>query len=109
MRVQVTIIEPGSFVTKGVTENAVLLPYHPAYTNPKSGSHATRAFFESAATGGADPEKAAQRFYELAHLSNPPLRFSIGKDSIASAREQLKQVAADIDGYETWSEGINFP
>ncbi len=103
---KVTLIEPGAFITKGVTENMVKVPAHPAYANTSLSSHATRAFLDNAATAGADPDKAVKRFYKLAHLPEPPLRFLVGKDAVATARQQMKSVIADVDKYEAWSEGL---
>lgn len=94
-------------MTKGPVQNAVNLPHHSAYTDPKFGCYSTREFVASTESVG-DPNKAAERFYELAHLPEPPLRFSIGKDAIFSAKEYLRKVATDVDKYESWSEGIGF-
>lgn len=84
----------------------VKIPTHPAYTNAKLSSHATRSFLDNAATTGSDPDKAVERFYKLAHLPEPPFRFILGKDAVATARQQVKSVVADVDKYETWSEGL---
>lgn len=74
----------------------------------KFGSYRAREFVANATIVGADPNKAVQRFYDLAHLPDPPLRFTIGKDAIVSARGHLQNVAAGVDKYESWSEGIDF-
>lgn len=86
----------------------VTTPLHPAYDNPRLPSFAARQFSGQLVSTAADPEKAVVRFYELAHLPNPPLRFPIGKDSVASGREQIRKVIADLDQYESWSEGLGF-
>ncbi len=105
---QITLIEPGAFFTDAITTNFVLTPLHPAYDNPNLASVAVRNSSDQLLLIAADPKKATIRFYELAHLPNPPLRFPIGKDSVASGREQIKNVIADIDQFESWSEGLEF-
>ncbi len=105
---QITLIEPSVFITNGITTSLVKTPVHPAYDNPKLGSAAIRGFVDNALSIGDDPKKAAARFYELAHLSDPPLRLPIGKGAIVGGREQVKKIIADIDQYESWSEGLGF-
>ena len=100
------MVEPGLFATKVVADNLTKLPVHPAYTNPKLNAHATRVLFENVNTVGADATKAVERFYDLAHLSDPPLRFVIGTNAAASVRNHLKGILAEVDKYESWSEGL---
>lgn len=57
---------------------------------------------------GASTQKGVEKLYELAHLPEPPLRFLMGKDSIALVRKQVQQIVADVDKYETWSEELVF-
>lgn len=83
-----------------------MLPAHPAYTKPNLGSNLVRDKIANFLDTSGDPHKAVKRFYELAHLANPPLRFLLGKDAIAASREQLKRVEGDTDKYESWSEGL---
>lgn len=105
---QVTIIEPGGFVTPGPSRNLIVPPVHPAYTRPDLGSNIVRGQIANAPNTSADPEKAVKKIYELAQLPDPPLRFLIGKDAIAISRQHSKSVWEDADKYESWSEGLEF-
>ena len=46
--------------------------------------------------------------YDLSLLPNPPLRFVLGKDAIATVKEELKGIEEDVVKYESWSEGLDF-
>ncbi|KAJ3488438.1 hypothetical protein NLI96_g2858 [Meripilus lineatus] len=107
--IKISLIEPGTFTTPAINENNVKVPPHPAYTNPNLEANKVRGFLDGAAAAvGGDPNKAVARFYELAHLDQPPLRFTIGKDAIVFVRQQVERIVADIDQYESWSEGLGF-
>ncbi|KAJ3488421.1 hypothetical protein NLI96_g2857 [Meripilus lineatus] len=106
--IKISLIEPGTFITPGGSQNLVTVPAHAAYSNPELKANYTRAILGGGAVIGGDPNKAVARFYELAHSPQPPLRFTIGKDAIGIVREQVKRVVADLDQYESWSEGLEF-
>ncbi len=86
----------------------VKLPVHPAYVKPDLTVNIVRGLVANAPNTSADPDKATKRFYELAQLAEPPLRFLIGKDVIAATRGQLKKIGDDADKFESWSEGLGF-
>ncbi|KAJ3488423.1 hypothetical protein NLI96_g2855 [Meripilus lineatus] len=84
--IKISLIEPGTFTTPAIN-NLVKVPPHPAYTNPDLKVNMLRTFVDGASGVGADPNKAVARFYDLAHLAQPPLRFTIGKDAIVVVRQ----------------------
>ncbi|KAJ3491716.1 hypothetical protein NLI96_g530 [Meripilus lineatus] len=104
--IKITLIEPSGFVTKGLTENLVKVPAHPAYTKPDLVVSHIRNLVNNATKTSEDADKAVRRFFDLAQLPDPPLRLVIGTDAITFSRKQLQKVAADIDKYEAWSEGL---
>ncbi len=86
-----------------------MLPAHPAYTKPGLPVIAVRSALENLNDPNnkfGDAEKAAHKFYELASLSDPPLRLILGQDAIEMIRSKMKSVASDIEKYEAWSSDL---
>ena len=105
------MIEPGAFYTETVKKSGAgtSIEYsHPAYTSPNLPSAMLRKFLGSGQKMGADPAKAVQRIYDLSLLPNPPLRFVLGKDAVATVKEELKSLGEEVAKYESWSEGLDF-
>ena len=57
--------------------------------------------------GRGDSQKAAEAFYKLANLPDPPLHFVVGVDAVQMARKKLEELKASLDQYETWSVGLD--
>ena len=80
---------------------------HPAYTNPAlPGAASRRAFEDKTDKWPGDTRKAVAKIYELAQLEDPPLRFALGKDCIATHRAKLVQLEENLGKYESWSEDL---
>ncbi|KAF9232134.1 hypothetical protein BU15DRAFT_81565 [Melanogaster broomeanus] len=105
--IKVTIIEPGPFRTKIVTENMKSAPQLPAYADPQSPSSQIRAYFspESGAVDG-DADKAVAAMEKLAHLDNPPLRLPLHKWTVAAIKEKIQKVLEEVQAYESWSNDL---
>ncbi|EED79409.1 predicted protein [Postia placenta Mad-698-R] len=99
----ITLVEPGSFNTSAL-DNGVKLPQHPAYATPDSASTAFRKAVETFEMPG-DPEKGAERIYELAALPNPPLHLVLGADAVLTARKKAADLAREVEEYASWSDG----
>ncbi|CAL1713830.1 unnamed protein product [Somion occarium] len=105
--IKIVIIEPGVFRTNITSTSLIKIPPHPAYAKPTNPSTFVRSLFEpSAESHGSDAAKACEKFYDLAQLPDPPLRFPVGKDVFGRIRTQLKSIADDAEKYESWSEGL---
>lgn len=105
--IKVTIIEPGPFRTKLVTENTKILPQLPAYADPKSPSSQLRAYFsqEEDPTDG-DADKAVVAMEKLVHIDNPPLRLPLHRMTVASIKEKMQNILEDVQAYESWSDDL---
>ncbi|THG96423.1 hypothetical protein EW026_g5403 [Hermanssonia centrifuga] len=104
--IKITLVEFGGFETKG-RDNMVQVPAHAAYLKPSLVSAATRSYLLNTSVRiGGDAVKAIAKVYDLAQLENPPLRLPLGKDTVAGFREKLAKIVADVDRYESWSEGL---
>ncbi|CAL1703540.1 unnamed protein product [Somion occarium] len=103
--IKVTLVQPGFFRTD-VGAKSVVFPIHPAYTNPTLPGTIFRAFLASGKEIGSDTAQGVEKIYELACLSEPPMRLALGIDAIRDIRAELKGVEADVGKYESWSEGL---
>ncbi|KAF2127756.1 NAD(P)-binding protein [Dothidotthia symphoricarpi CBS 119687] len=102
--IKFTCIEPGGFRTDwsgrsmqfGELEN-------PAYDHmdPKKlaeGRHHKQA---------GDPPKAAQVFYDLAIMDDPPMRCAVGTDAYAAMNDKLEKYKESVKKFEKWSTSTN--
>ncbi|EJF57886.1 NAD(P)-binding protein [Dichomitus squalens LYAD-421 SS1] len=81
-------------------------PEHPAYSNPAlPASHARKVGWDNV-VAWKDMRRSAELFYKIASDPNPPLHFVVGKDAIEATRKKITALAADIDLYEAWSNGL---
>ncbi|OBZ77727.1 hypothetical protein A0H81_02421 [Grifola frondosa] len=102
--IKITLVEPGGFQTDAHA-NRVATPIHPAYSSPTSPAAQTRKFIGGNPLPG-DPKKAAEVLYKLAAFPDPPFHFPVGKDFIRASRKKVANYLADVDKFESWSEGI---
>ncbi|KAF9238679.1 hypothetical protein BU15DRAFT_88303 [Melanogaster broomeanus] len=78
--IKITIIEPGAFNTKIVTDNMKASAQHPAYADPKSPSSQTHA------------DKAVAAMEELW--------------AVALVKEKIQSVHEEVQAYESWSDDL---
>ena len=103
---QVTIIEPGWFHRESADVDRWCLQ-HPAYTGEHlAGTRARKGTWGNDFTRYKDPRKGVEVFYKAASLPDPPLHFLVGKDAIEGVRKKMTDLAATIDQYESWSDGL---
>ncbi|KAG2365232.1 NAD(P)-binding protein [Suillus spraguei] len=105
--IQITIIEPGPFRTPIFKDNMQVVPQHPAYADPELPGSKFRRFVTSGLADG-DTDKAVVVIEKLTHLDDPPLRFPLHRNAVASGREKAKSLTETIDKYESWSENVYF-
>ncbi|OJT10612.1 hypothetical protein TRAPUB_12860 [Trametes pubescens] len=115
--IKVAIIEPGAFKTSvfNLDTNMIMVPQHPAYTNPALPVYNFRGAFMKGAgkeadtpadLAPADASLAVAKIIEFSRLSSPPLHFPVGKDSIGLIREKIRTLTEEIDKYESWSDNL---
>ncbi|KAI0668234.1 NAD-P-binding protein [Trametes maxima] len=117
--IKVTIVEPGSFKTSARDKNMVMVPQHPAYTDPALPVRNFRRIFLKDAgqpedaeinadffSESADAGKAVSKIIELSKLGKPPLRFAMGKDSIGAIKKKIETVSAEVEAYAGWSDNL---
>lgn len=105
-RLQVVIVEPGSFATP-VLGNTLQAPSHPAYTKPGSAVASLRQWIAKASGEvAADPARAVEAIYRVAQMPDPPLLFPLGKDAVQRARGHAARLLADADRVASLSENL---
>ncbi|KAH9894798.1 NAD(P)-binding protein [Cubamyces lactineus] len=102
--IKITLIEPGWFHTNMKDATQWSLP-HPAYTNPELPAAQLRAGWGSSLFPG-DVGKGAAAIYKIAALTDPPLHFPLGEDAIAMMQAKSAGIKQVIEGYSSWSEGL---
>ncbi|KAI0671225.1 NAD-P-binding protein [Trametes maxima] len=100
--IKVTLLEPGYFRSDLYGRVKWSAP-HPAYKDPDSPVSRLRAGWESYVPAG-NPEKAAEIFYRVAGISDPPLQLLVGEDAVATTKEMLAELVKTVETYESWSE-----
>ncbi|PIL35060.1 hypothetical protein GSI_02847 [Ganoderma sinense ZZ0214-1] len=103
--IKVTIVEPGPFATNVNKGDSQWAPTHPAYDRPELPAAVFKKDLAQLIPPG-DARKGMEAVYKLASLEQPPLRFPLGKEAVAAARAKMSAFLADVDKYESWSEGL---
>jgi len=106
--IKITLVEATWFRTDVLGRSLVLTEPHPAYVGPTSRTASSRKWLESDPKVPGDTVKATAVIYRVAAMPNPPLQFVLGQVGIDSTRDQIAALAASMDQYESWSEGLDF-
>jgi len=105
--IRIVIIEPGWFRTNVTGEKLVSVPVHPAYDKPHLPTAIVHNHLASRPLVRGDTAKAVEVIYRIGNMPEPPLRFPLGKDCVATVRSQTAALIAITDKYESWSEGLD--
>jgi NAD(P)-dependent dehydrogenase (short-subunit alcohol dehydrogenase family) len=107
--IKVTLVEPGAFRTDFLSErsirdaSAVIADY-------ASTAGAMRAVLaKMAGKQIGDPLKAAAAIFRITREPQPPLHLVLGSDALRRTREQQAQLAADLERFEAFSLGTDYP
>ncbi|KAF7348899.1 NAD(P)-binding protein [Mycena venus] len=85
---------------------AVFFPAPDAYRGEGLPSQVVREWFQDGSGIRGDPRLGAEAIYRFSKLESPPMRWAMGKDSIGGVRMQIKQVTAETDQFESWSDNL---
>ncbi|KAI0073378.1 NAD(P)-binding protein [Panus rudis PR-1116 ss-1] len=101
--IKVTLLVLGSFRTKGL-DNTVTLPAHSAYNKPTIGGNPLRGALKEGSIHQQDPDKAAAKIYEVAYMTDPPLRLPVGADAVATIKAKSAHLAEVAEKYGSWAD-----
>ncbi|OCL13041.1 NAD(P)-binding protein [Glonium stellatum] len=102
--IKFTCIEPGGFRTDWAGRSMDFAENkNPAYDHINS----KETMGKRHGTQAGDPPKAAQAFYELAIMENPPLRCIIGSDAYARINKKLEDYAQNVRRFEKLSNSTD--
>ncbi|PCH43483.1 NAD(P)-binding protein, partial [Wolfiporia cocos MD-104 SS10] len=90
--VKITLVELGGFRTN-VTNAAIHIPQHPAYSSPRSLSTTLRELYRNHVLLG-DVDKATEAIYGVSLLQELPFRLPLGKDAISHIKAQSARILA---------------
>lgn len=90
------------FRTEAPINNAIITPLHPAYENSPSAKlrESVTEDFVNAAPAAAE---AAERFYNVSQLADPPLHLPLGKFAVKAATTHYTKVLEETKQYANWS------
>ncbi|KAI0811179.1 hypothetical protein BC629DRAFT_1589916 [Irpex lacteus] len=106
--IKVTLVEAGAFRTS-VFQSIVQFPIPDIYLTPGSGVAQVNKIFEEILkpeTKMGDPQKFAEKIWQLLALPDPPLRLPLGPDAVDLIEGQLKRISSDVDAYKSWSADV---
>lgn len=106
---QITLVEPARFRTNIAIGPEVTYPVHPEYANPTLPVAFYRQLFGNPEHELLqDPAKGVKAIYKLAELESPPLRFPLGTNAVARAKEKIASFMGEVEKYESWSQDMAF-
>ena len=76
---------------------------HPAYDH----INARKSMGDRHGTQAGDPAKAAQVFYDLAVMDDPPMRCVVGTDAYTNINKKLDAYKENVQKFEEWSNSTN--
>jgi len=104
--IRTMLVEPGFFRTE------LLTPESTSYAKPTIEDYAERTE-QTVATWNSmngqqsgDPAKLATALIQLAALDEPPLRFAVGADAVATFEQKAKDLLAQADAYRELSSNL---
>lgn len=102
--IRFTCIEPGGFRTDWLGRSMEFGEIdHPAYDHI-NGKESAR---QRNGTQAGDPAKAAQVFYDLAVMDDPPIRCIVGTDAYSAINKKLESYTESVKQFEKWSNSTD--
>jgi len=102
--IKITNFEPGMFVTSITESNEAWLPIPPAYLDADGKPFTPSVADKYPVTGS--PLKAAEVFWRISRLDNPPLRLPLGKDAIRGFTAWGEAFLKGVQEVSSWSDDI---
>ncbi len=108
LEVGVMVVEPGPFRTDFLGRSGVEARQHISDYVPTVGK--TREYFRSqAGKQPGDPQRAVEAIVAAVSDMNPPHNLLLGKSALMRFRKRLQEWNAELDRWQTITEGADFP
>jgi NAD(P)-dependent dehydrogenase (short-subunit alcohol dehydrogenase family) len=106
--IHTTIVNPGFFRTELLSAEST--QYAEASIKDYAARSAAQQEFWKSQNGrqGGDPAKLARALITIASAEPPPRRFIAGADAIATAKQKVADLQAQIDAYRDLSSSLSF-
>jgi NADP-dependent 3-hydroxy acid dehydrogenase YdfG len=106
--VHVMVVEPGPFRTDFLGRSGVEAKQRISDYEPTAGK--TREYFNSqAGKQPGDPQRAVEAVVAAVSDPNPPKHLLLGKIALTRFRKRLQDWNAELDKWQTTTEGADFP
>lgn len=114
--IKVTIIQFGGVLTRVFAEGSpstkVVAP-HPAYNKPDDTMYKLRSQWDTVSSAPlqsmfADPKKVAREVFNLSNDQTVGLRVIVGQDTLAAARDKVKELQETVQEGERFSADLKF-
>jgi NAD(P)-dependent dehydrogenase (short-subunit alcohol dehydrogenase family) len=106
--IRVTIVEPGAFRTDFLSASSLHQATRVIDDYAASSGKILEHFAQLEGKQPGDPVLAAKAIIEVVGSPKPPLRLVLGPDALERIRTKLKQVAEELDEWESVSRGTDY-
>lgn len=104
--IKITVLQPARFRTAAPWTN-VLMPVHPAYSDPNLPSRQYRSIYPGAERfSDGDIYKFALQMYRLAQLDDPPFYLPLHRTALEAAKIKGQKLLEAVEDYGSWSDDI---
>lgn len=105
--IKATVVAPGAFRTAFLTGESIV--YSATKIDDYGSVHASHRKYDAMdGQQQGDPEKAAERFIELAEMEHPPVRFFMGGDAYRRGRSKAEALAGELEAGKALSYSTDF-
>ncbi|KAG2364406.1 NAD(P)-binding protein [Suillus spraguei] len=104
--IKITVLQPARFRTAAPWIN-VLVPVHPAYSDPNLPSRQYRSIYPGAERfSDGDIYKFALQMYRLVQLDDPPFYLPLHRTALEAAKIKSQKLLEAVEDYGSWSDDI---
>jgi len=103
---QITVTQPARFRTAAPWNN-ILLPIHPAYSDPNLPSRKYRSIYPGAERfSDGDVNKFALQMYKVVQLDEPPFYLPLHRTALEAATEKNQKLIKAVQDFGSWSDDV---
>lgn len=104
--IKITVLQPARFRTAAPWSN-VLVPVHPAYSDPNLPSRQYRSIYPGAELfSDGDIYKFAVQIHRLVQLEDPPFYLPLHRTALEAAKIKGQKLLQAVEDYGSWSDDV---